>query len=173
MSRRRAGRPQECGFHSVQHTLPADDPRGGAARARGRASTPIRRSTASWCSCRCRAQIDADKVIEAIAPEKDVDGFHPVNAGRLAIGERRARSCPARRPARMILLRARLRELGLTLAGLEAVVVGRSNIVGKPMAQLLLAENCTVTIAHSRTRDLAGVVPRAPTSWSRRSAGRR
>lgn len=99
--------------------------------------------------------IGTARVIAAILPEKDVDGFHPVNAGRLALGE--AALVPCTPAGCMVLARAELPEL----AGLEAVVVGRSNIVGKPMAQLLLAADCTVTIAHSRTRDLPSVVARA------------
>jgi methylenetetrahydrofolate dehydrogenase (NADP+) / methenyltetrahydrofolate cyclohydrolase len=99
--------------------------------------------------------IDASKVLTSIDPDKDVDGFHPVNAGRLAIGLEGFVPCT---PLGCLkLLRA---ELG-DLSGKEAVVIGRSNIVGKPMALLLLAEHCTVTIAHSRTRDLPGVVRRA------------
>ncbi|WP_420472295.1 bifunctional methylenetetrahydrofolate dehydrogenase/methenyltetrahydrofolate cyclohydrolase FolD [Brevundimonas sp. FT23042] len=94
------------------------------------------------------AHIDSSAVLDAIDPDKDVDGFHVVNAGRLAVG------LPGLVPCTplgcIMLLRA---ELG-DLTGLNAVVVGRSNIVGKPMAQLLLAESCTVTIAHSRTKDL-------------------
>jgi methylenetetrahydrofolate dehydrogenase (NADP+)/methenyltetrahydrofolate cyclohydrolase len=101
------------------------------------------------------AGIDDKAVIEAIDPAKDVDGFHPINAGRLAIGE--AGLVPCTPLGCLMLLRDRLGDL----SGLEAVVIGRSNIVGKPMAQLLLAENCTITLAHSRTRDLAGVVRRA------------
>ena len=101
------------------------------------------------------AGIDDKAVIEAIDPAKDVDGFHPINAGRLAVGEEGLVPCTPL--GCLMLLRDRLGDL----SGLEAVVVGRSNIVGKPMAQLLLAENCTVTLAHSRTRDLPGVVRRA------------
>ena len=101
------------------------------------------------------SQINATRVIETIDPNKDVDGFHPVNAGRLATG------LPALVPCTphgcLHLLKA---ELG-SLSGLNAVVIGRSNIVGKPMAQLLLGESATVTIAHSRTRDLPAVVRRA------------
>jgi methylenetetrahydrofolate dehydrogenase (NADP+)/methenyltetrahydrofolate cyclohydrolase len=101
------------------------------------------------------AQIDATRVIETIEPGKDVDGFHPMNAGRLATG------LPSLVPCTpfgcLHLLKA---ELG-NLAGLDAVVIGRSNIVGKPMAQLLIAESATVTVAHSKTRDLPGVVRRA------------
>ena len=101
------------------------------------------------------AGIDDKAVIEAIDPAKDVDGFHPVNAGRLAVGEEGLVPCTPL--GCLMLLKDRLGDL----SGLEAVVIGRSNIVGKPMAQLLLAENCTVTLAHSRTRDLASVVRRA------------
>jgi methylenetetrahydrofolate dehydrogenase (NADP+)/methenyltetrahydrofolate cyclohydrolase len=99
-------------------------------------------------------QINATRVIETIDPAKDVDGFHPINAGRLASG------LPALVPCTPLgCLYLLKQELG-DLTGLEAVVLGRSNIVGKPMAQLLLAENCTVTVAHSRTRDLPAVVRR-------------
>jgi methylenetetrahydrofolate dehydrogenase (NADP+) / methenyltetrahydrofolate cyclohydrolase len=99
--------------------------------------------------------IDAAKVIEAIDPAKDVDGFHPVNVGRLATGAKALAPCT---PTGCLILAKSVRP---KLEGLEAVVIGRSNIVGKPMAQLLLGESCTVTIAHSRTRDLPKVVRRA------------
>ena len=101
------------------------------------------------------AHIDESAVLAAIDPAKDVDGFHVVNAGRLATGQEALVPCT---PMGCIMLLKD--ELG-DLSGLEAVVVGRSNIVGKPMAQLLLAESCTVTIAHSRTRDIASIVHRA------------
>ncbi|HEY0112243.1 MAG TPA: bifunctional methylenetetrahydrofolate dehydrogenase/methenyltetrahydrofolate cyclohydrolase FolD [Allosphingosinicella sp.] len=101
------------------------------------------------------AGIDDKAVIEAIDPAKDVDGFHVANAGRLAVGEEGLVPCTPL--GCLMLLKDRLGDL----TGLEAVVLGRSNIVGKPMAQLLLAQNCTVTIAHSRTRDLPDVVRRA------------
>ena len=100
-------------------------------------------------------QIDSAKVVAAIDPAKDVDGFTPLNAGRLAIGEDGLVPCTPL--GCLMLLKDRLGDL----SGLEAVVVGRSNIVGKPMAQLLLRDNCTVTVAHSRTRDLAAIVRRA------------
>ena len=99
--------------------------------------------------------IDDKAVIDAIDPAKDVDGFHVENAGRLAVGEEGLVPCTPL--GCLMLLKDRLGDL----AGLDAVVVGRSNIVGKPMAQLLLRESCTVTIAHSRTRDLPAVVGRA------------
>ncbi len=94
------------------------------------------------------AHIDAQAVLLAIDPDKDVDGFHPVNAGRLAIGAEGFVPCT---PLGCLML---LKHIHPYLAGLEAVVVGRSNIVGKPMAQLLLQQSCTVTIVHSRTRDV-------------------
>ena len=101
------------------------------------------------------AGIDEQKVIATVDSAKDVDGFHPVNAGRLAVGQEALVPCTPL--GCLMLLKDRLGDL----SGLEAVVIGRSNIVGKPMAQLLLGENVTVTIAHSRTRDLPAVVRRA------------
>jgi methylenetetrahydrofolate dehydrogenase (NADP+)/methenyltetrahydrofolate cyclohydrolase len=100
-------------------------------------------------------QINATRVIETVDPAKDVDGFHPMNAGRLASGLPSLVPCT---PLGCLFLLKQ--ELG-DLTGMEAVVVGRSNIVGKPIAQLLLGENCTVTLAHSRTRNLREVVRRA------------
>jgi methylenetetrahydrofolate dehydrogenase (NADP+) / methenyltetrahydrofolate cyclohydrolase len=99
--------------------------------------------------------IDSVKVLDTIDPAKDVDGFHPVNVGKLSIGERALAPCT---PVGSIILAKTVKH---NLSGLDAVVVGRSNIVGKPMAQLLLRENCTVTIAHSRTKNLPDVVRRA------------
>jgi methylenetetrahydrofolate dehydrogenase (NADP+) / methenyltetrahydrofolate cyclohydrolase len=99
--------------------------------------------------------VDEQAVLTRVDPAKDVDGFHPVNVGRLSIGLDTLTPCT---PLGCLILLQR--ELG-DLSGKAAVVVGRSNIVGKPMAQLLLGANCTVTIAHSRTRDLADVVRRA------------
>ena len=101
--------------------------------------------------------IDERAIVDAIDPAKDVDGFHAVNAGRLSTG--RDAMIPCTPLGCRMLLRDRLGADGLT--GAEAVVVGRSNIVGKPMAQLLLRDHCTVTVAHSRTKDLAGAVRRA------------
>jgi methylenetetrahydrofolate dehydrogenase (NADP+)/methenyltetrahydrofolate cyclohydrolase len=100
-------------------------------------------------------QIDPQAVLDAIDPAKDVDGFHVVNAGRLATGGQALVPCTPL--GCLMLLKDRLGDL----TGKRAVVVGRSNIVGKPMAQLLLGESCTVTIAHSKTRDLAGECRRA------------
>lgn len=99
--------------------------------------------------------INEDAVILAIDPDKDVDGFHPVSVGRLWIGQKGYESCT---PAGVIQL---LKRSGISVSGKECVVVGRSNIVGKPMAALLLRENGTVTVCHSRTKDLAEVTKRA------------
>ncbi len=96
--------------------------------------------------------VNAERVLNTIDPNKDVDGFHPVNVGRLWIGERTLVPCT---PTGSVIL---AKKAAPSLAGMNAVVVGRSNIVGKPVAALLLKENCTVTIAHSRTRNLHDVV---------------
>ncbi len=99
--------------------------------------------------------IDEDRIIRTISPDKDVDGFHPVSVGRLWIGEKGFLSCT---PAGIIQL---LKRSGIGIEGKECVVIGRSNIVGKPMAALLLRENATVTVAHSRTKNLKDVAKRA------------
>ena len=100
-------------------------------------------------------QIDPDTVLAAIKPEKDVDGFHPVNMGRLVAG------LPASEPCTPKGIMRLLKSTGIPLTGKNAVVIGRSNIVGKPVALMLLAESATVTICHSRTEDLASHVQRA------------
>ena len=100
-------------------------------------------------------QIDPQAVLDTIDPAKDVDGFHVVNVGKLATGQDALVACT---PVGSVML---AKDTLGKLEGLEAVVIGRSNIVGKPVAQLLLQENCTVTIAHSKTKDLPGVVRRA------------
>ncbi len=99
--------------------------------------------------------MDEDKVLDAISPDKDVDGFHPVNVGKLSIGKKGFVSCT---PAGVIQL---LKRSDIEISGKECVVVGRSNIVGKPMSMLLLKENGTVTVCHSRTKDLKEVTKRA------------
>ncbi len=99
--------------------------------------------------------LDEDLVINSIAPQKDVDGFHISNVGLLATGQKSMVPCT---PLGCLMM---LRDYHGSLSGMDAVVIGRSNIVGKPMAQLLLGESCTVTIAHSRTKDLPDVVRRA------------
>jgi methylenetetrahydrofolate dehydrogenase (NADP+) / methenyltetrahydrofolate cyclohydrolase len=112
------------------------------------------------------AGIDARRVLFAVDPGKDVDGIHPENVGRLLMGEPRFVACT---PFGVMKL---IEEARLPLAGAQAVVVGRSNMVGKPMAALLLAADATVTVCHSKTRDLAAVTD-APTCWWPRSVARR
>ncbi|MFN3890727.1 MAG: bifunctional 5,10-methylenetetrahydrofolate dehydrogenase/5,10-methenyltetrahydrofolate cyclohydrolase [Beijerinckiaceae bacterium] len=158
---RSKGRAAEsCSFHSVQHTLPASTSEASLIALVGKLNAdPAIHGI--LVQLPLPGHIDATRVLETIAPAKDVDGFHPVNAGLLAVGEISRALVPCTPAGSMILLREAARDLQVSLAGLDAVVVGRSNIVGKPMAQLLLAENCTVTIAHSRTRNLAETVSRA------------
>jgi methylenetetrahydrofolate dehydrogenase (NADP+)/methenyltetrahydrofolate cyclohydrolase len=141
---------KECGFHSVQHTLPDDTSQEEllALVADLNADPAIH---GILVQLPLPAHVDSGAVIQAIAPEKDVDGFHFVNVGKLGTGELGTAFVPCTPAGSMILIE---RVRGRDLSGLSAVVVGRSNIVGKPMANLLLAANCTVTIAHSRTKDL-------------------
>ena len=150
---------KEAGFHSEQHTLPAETTQAAlmALIARLNADPAIH---GILVQLPLPKHIETGVVLDAIAPEKDVDGFHPINVGRLATGDERA-IAPCTPAGAMILIRNAAAALGRSLSGLDAVVVGRSNIVGKPMAQLLLGENMTVTVAHSRTRDLPEVVRRA------------
>jgi methylenetetrahydrofolate dehydrogenase (NADP+)/methenyltetrahydrofolate cyclohydrolase len=144
---------EEIGFHSVQHTLPAEASEGEILALVERLNHDVTihgilvQLPLPW-------GIDKSRVIEAISPEKDVDGLHPVNAGRLASGIADA-VVPCTPAGCLVLIK---RAAGRPLAGLNAVMIGRSNLVGRPIAQLLLGEDCTVTIAHSKTRDLAEVV---------------
>ena len=141
---------KECGFKSVQHTLPADTSEADLLKLIGELNADAS-IDGILVQLPLPGHIDAGKVIQTIAPEKDVDGFHFINVGKLGTGELETAFVPCT-PAGSMLLIERVR--GKDLSGLNAVVVGRSNIVGKPMANLLLAANCTVTVAHSRTRDL-------------------
>jgi methylenetetrahydrofolate dehydrogenase (NADP+)/methenyltetrahydrofolate cyclohydrolase len=143
-------RAKECGFHSVQHTLAAQTTEAELVEL-------IETLNADPAIHGILVQlplpghIDSGRIIQTISPDKDVDGFHFINVGKLGTGELDTAFVPCT-PAGSMLLIERVR--GRDLSGLNAVVVGRSNIVGKPMANLLLAANCTVTIAHSRTKDL-------------------
>jgi methylenetetrahydrofolate dehydrogenase (NADP+)/methenyltetrahydrofolate cyclohydrolase len=139
----------EAGMESSHHALPADTSQAEllALIARLNADPAV---DGILVQLPLPQHMDAAQVIAAIDPDKDVDGFHVVNAGRLAVGDPAA-LVPCTPLGCLHLLKAQLGEL----AGLHAVVIGRSNIVGKPMAMLLLAESCTVTIAHSRTRELS------------------
>lgn len=143
-------RAKECGFHSEQHTLPAETSEAGLLALVGQlnAAPAIH---GILVQLPLPGDIDAGAVIQAISPDKDVDGFTFVNVGRLGTGELGSAFVPCTPAGSMLLIE---RVHGRDLSGLNAVVVGRSNIVGKPMASLLLAANATVTVAHSRTRDL-------------------
>jgi methylenetetrahydrofolate dehydrogenase (NADP+)/methenyltetrahydrofolate cyclohydrolase len=144
----------DCGMESIEHTLPPDTTEAALLDLVGRLNADPS-VHGILVQLPLPAQIDPDKVIDAIDPAKDVDGFHVINAGRLATGGRGMVPCTPL--GCLMLLKDRLGDL----SGMEAVIVGRSNIVGKPMAALLLRENCTVTVAHSRTRDLPAVCRRA------------
>ncbi len=145
---------EAAGMASFVHRLGADTPQ-DALLALVRALNADARIDGILVQLPLPPQIAERAVIAAIDPAKDVDGFTPQNAGRLATGEDGLVPCTPL--GCLMLLKDRLGDL----SGLEAVVVGRSNIVGKPMAQLLLRANCTVTVAHSRTRELPAVVRRA------------
>jgi methylenetetrahydrofolate dehydrogenase (NADP+)/methenyltetrahydrofolate cyclohydrolase len=144
---------KECGFHSVQHTLSADTNEEALLKliAELNGDPAIH---GILVQLPLPKHINEGRVIQAIDPDKDVDGFHYVNVGKLTTGEMGTAFVPCTPAGSMILLQ---RVLGNDLSGLNAVVVGRSNIVGKPIASLLLAAHCTVTIAHSRTKDLPGL----------------
>ena len=144
----------ECGMRSFHHRLPA-------TIAEADLLAMVERLNADGAvhgilvQLPLPAHLDSAKVIETIDPRKDVDGLHPLNAGRLAAGLPALVPCT---PTGCVMLAKSVRR---SLAGLDAIVIGRSHIVGKPLAQLLLAENATVTIAHSKTRDLPEVCRRA------------
>ncbi|HYD99361.1 MAG TPA: bifunctional methylenetetrahydrofolate dehydrogenase/methenyltetrahydrofolate cyclohydrolase FolD [Alphaproteobacteria bacterium] len=148
--RNKARSTVEIGMHSVEHRLPAET---GQAEllALVRALNADPAIHGILVQLPLPRQIDPLAVLDAIDPAKDVDGFHVVNAGRLAVGQEALVPCT---PFGCLLL---ARQALGDLTGLNAVVVGRSNIVGKPMAQLLLAADCTVTVAHSRSRDLPAI----------------
>jgi len=152
--RNKAEQTVECGMQSFEHKLPEETTEAALLDLVQR----LNRDPALHgilVQMPLPKHIDSVKVLDSIDPAKDVDGFHPVNVGKLSIGERALVPCT---PVGSIIL---ARSVKHDLSGLDAVVVGRSNIVGKPMAQLLLRENCTVTIAHSRTKNLPEVVRRA------------
>ena len=152
--RSKGKKAEECGFHSETYTMPADTSEADLL-AKVAELNADERIHGILVQLPLPDHIDEGKVIQTIAPEKDVDGFHFINVGKLGTGELGDAFVPCTPAGSMVLIRRAL-ETG-DLSGLSAVVVGRSNIVGKPMANLLLAANATVTIAHSRTRDLPGL----------------
>lgn len=149
--RSKGKRAEECGFKSVTHRLTEETPEADLLKL----VDELNRDDSIHgilVQLPVPRHIDEGKIIQAISPDKDVDGFNFVNVGRLATGQLGSAFVPCTPAGSMVLLRKALGKADLS--GLGAVVVGRSNIVGKPMAHLLLAANATVTIAHSRTRDL-------------------
>lgn len=144
---------KECGFNSIQHTLPE-------ATTQDELAALVETLNADESIHGILVQLplprhlNSDPIIQSIRPEKDVDGLHVVNAGKVATGDLDGGLVSCTPAGAMVFVR---RAHGEDLSGLNAVVVGRSNLFGKPMSALLLAANATVTTAHSRTRDLAGV----------------
>jgi methylenetetrahydrofolate dehydrogenase (NADP+)/methenyltetrahydrofolate cyclohydrolase len=152
--RNKATQTREAGMQSFEHRLPADT---GEADLLALVALLNRddRVDGILVQLPLPAQIDAAKIVASIDPGKDVDGLHPINAGRLAEGK------PGLVPCTPLGCRMLLESTLGDLTGCEAVIVGRSILVGRPLASLLLARDCTVTIAHSRTRNLAAVARRA------------
>ncbi|MFO1166847.1 MAG: bifunctional methylenetetrahydrofolate dehydrogenase/methenyltetrahydrofolate cyclohydrolase FolD [Rhodoblastus sp.] len=151
---------ESLGFHSVQHNLPATTPQGelNALIEKLNADPKIH---GILVQLPLPKGLDTADALERIDPRKDVDGIHPVNAGLLATGAIERALVPCTPFGSMQLIERVSAALGRKVQGAEAIVIGRSNLMGKPMAQLLLAANATVTMAHSRTRDLPAVVRRA------------
>ena len=152
--RSKAKQTVEAGMRSIEHKLP-DTTTEATLLALVQALNDDPAIDGILVQLPLPAHINADRVLETIDPAKDVDGFHPVNAGRLMTGTGGLVPCTPLGSLKLI------KSVRADLSGLDAVVIGRSNIVGKPMAQLLIGESCTVTIAHSRTRDLPDVCRRA------------
>lgn len=151
--RTKSRQAEACGFKSVQETLPE-------TATHEDVSDVIERLNQDpeihgiLVQLPLPSHLDADQIIQSVAAEKDVDGFHLLNVGRLSIGRLDTAFVPCTPAGCMMLLND---HFGSALSGLHAVVIGRSDIVGKPMAQLLLRANCTVTVAHSRSRDLPAI----------------
>ena len=152
--RNKGKQTQECGMQSFEHRLPETTSEADIlALVQQLNNDPAVHGI--LVQLPLPKHVDSNKILNTILPDKDVDGFHPVNVGRLSIGERALVPCT---PVGSIILAKTVQD---NLSGMNAVVIGRSNIVGKPVAQLLLQENCTVTIAHSRTRNIGKVVKEA------------
>jgi methylenetetrahydrofolate dehydrogenase (NADP+)/methenyltetrahydrofolate cyclohydrolase len=145
---------ERAGMRSFHHELPADTPQAELDDLIGRLNDdPAVHGI--LVQSPLPEGLDEQRAFGLVSPHKDVDGFHPWNVGQLVLGRPGLRSCT---PAGVMVL---LRDQGVDLVGADAVVIGRSNIVGKPLAAMLLAAHCTVTVTHSRTRDLAGHARRA------------
>ena len=155
--RNKKRRAEACGFHSVQHTLAADVPQADVLKLIDDLNTDSA-IHGILVQLPLPEQLDEQTITQAILPSKDVDGFHFINIGKLTAGHTADAFVPCTPAGCMLMVED---ELGADLSGRNAVVIGRSNIVGKPMASLLMQRHATVTIAHSRTRDLPEVVSRA------------
>jgi methylenetetrahydrofolate dehydrogenase (NADP+)/methenyltetrahydrofolate cyclohydrolase len=155
--RNKKRRAEACGFYSVQHTLAADVPQAEVLKL----IDDLNMDSAIHgilVQLPLPGHLDEQTITQAILPSKDVDGFHFINIGKLTAGHTKDAFVPCTPAGCMLMVED---ELGPDLSGKNAVVIGRSNIVGKPMASLLMQRHATVTIAHSRTRDLPEVVSRA------------
>ena len=155
--RNKKRRAEACGFHSVQHTLAADVPQADVLKLIDDLNTDSA-IHGILVQLPLPEHLDEQTITQAILPGKDVDGFHFINIGKLTAGHTADAFVPCTPAGCMLMVED---ELGADLSGKNAVVIGRSNIVGKPMASLLMQRHATVTIAHSRTRDLSEVVSRA------------
>ncbi len=148
---------KQCGFNSIQHTLPEETAQADLMALVASLNTDPE-IDGILVQLPLPKDLDSDRVIQSILPEKDVDGLHVVNAGKLATGDMDTGLVSCTPAGAMILVR---QIHGKDLSGLNALVIGRSNLFGKPMAQLLLAANATVTIGHSRSRDLPALARQA------------
>jgi methylenetetrahydrofolate dehydrogenase (NADP+)/methenyltetrahydrofolate cyclohydrolase len=155
--RNKKKRAESCGFHSVQHSLTEDTSQEDVLRLIDDLNNDAS-IHGILVQLPLPGHLDEQLITQSISPAKDVDGFHFVNIGKLTSGRTADAFVPCTPAGCMLMIED---HLGADLSGLSAVVVGRSNIVGKPMASLLLQANATVTVTHSRTKDLAGVVRRA------------
>jgi methylenetetrahydrofolate dehydrogenase (NADP+)/methenyltetrahydrofolate cyclohydrolase len=155
--RNKKKRAEGCGFHSVQHTLDADASQDAVLELIDELNNDDK-IHGILVQLPLPDHLDEQVITQSISPAKDVDGFHFINIGKLTSGNTADAFVPCTPAGCMLMIED---HLGADLSGLNAVVIGRSNIVGKPMAALLLQANATVTICHSRTRDLAGVVHEA------------
>ena len=155
--RNKKKRAQSCGFYSVQHTLDADASQDDVLALIDELNNDDR-IHGILVQLPLPKHLDEQRITQAISPAKDVDGFHFVNIGKLTSGNTADAFVPCTPAGCMLMIED---HLGADLSGLNAVVVGRSNIVGKPMASLLLQANATVTVTHSRTKDLPAVVAQA------------
>ncbi len=155
--RNKKKRAESCGFYSVQHSIAEDTSQEDVLRLIDKLNNDSR-IHGILVQLPLPEHLDEQLVTQAISPAKDVDGFHFVNIGKLTSGNTADAFVPCTPAGCMLMIED---HLGADLSGLSAVVLGRSNIVGKPMASLLLQANATVTVTHSRTKDLAGVVRQA------------